>query len=169
MAERPQESVRTDNSGQPARQEAPTTNLWIDMAEVARAADDKDPERKRLAIMIWPDQSCKRFAADIECKPTPVFEPDGKPAYFNDGRPMVTFHQKHACRFCSIWAAQPGAVSGSKSWPQEVRDGQHNPKTCPRAIAELLKAGNAGASLLKERWAKNKNTNPEGPQRKPLQ
>ena len=169
MAERPQESVRTGNSGQPARQEAPTTNLWIDMAEVARAADDKDPERKRLAIMIWPDQSCKRFAADIECKPTPVFEPDGKPAYFNDGRPMVTFHQKHACRFCSIWAAQPGAVSGSKSWPQEVRDGQHNPKTCPRAIAELLKAGNAGASLLKERWAKNKNTNPEGPQRKPLQ
>ena len=75
---------------------------------------------------------------------------------------MVTSHQKNACRFCSVWAAQPGAIKESKTWPQEIQDGQHNPKTCPRAIAELLKAGNAGASFLKERWAKNRPSKPDG-------
>ena len=149
----------------PGKQEATTTNLWIDMAEIRRAAEESDPARKRLATMIWPTDDCTRFAADIECKATPVFETDGKPAYFNDGRPMVTFNHKKACRFCSVWAAQPGNVEDWKAWPQEVQDGQHNPKVCPRAIAALLKTGNVGASFLKERWGK-KPTRPEGGQRR---
>ena len=149
----------------PGKQEITTTNLWIDMAEIRRAAEESDPARKRLATMIWPTDDCTRFAADIECKATPVFETDGKPAYFNDGRPMVTFNNKKACRFCSVWAAQPGNIEDSKAWPQEVQDGQHNPKVCPRSIAALLKTGNAGASFLKERWGK-KPTRPEGGQRR---
>ena len=143
-----------------------TTNLWIDMMEVRRAAEESDPARRRLAAMIWPSDDCTQFASNIECKPTPVFENDGKPAYFNDGRPMVTFNHKKACRYCSVWAAQPGNLEEWRQWPQEVRDGQHNPKVCPRAIAQLLKAGNPGASFLKERWGKNKATRPEGNQRR---
>ena len=143
-----------------------TTNLWIDMMEVRRASEESDPTRRRLATMIWPSDDCTRFASDIECKPTPVFENDGKPAYFNDGRPMVTFNHKKACRYCSVWAAQPANREEWKLWPQEVRDGQHNPKVCPRTIATLLKAGNPGASFLKERWGKNKATRPEGGQRR---
>ena len=149
----------------PSKPEMTTTNLWIDMAEIRRAAEESDPVRKRLATMIWPSSDCSRFAADIECKATPVFETDGKPAYFNDGRPMVTFNNRNACRFCSIWAAKPGNVDDWKSWPQEVQDGQHNPKVCPRSVAALLKSGNAGASFLKERWGK-KPTRPEGGQRR---
>ena len=149
----------------PGKQEVTTTNLWIDMAEIRRAAEESDQTRKRLATMIWPTDDCTRFAADIECKATPVFETDGKPAYFNDGRPMVTFNNKKACRFCSVWAAQPGNIEDWKAWPQEVQDGQHNPKVCPRSIAALLKTGNVGASFLKERWGK-KPTRPEGGQRR---
>ena len=115
--------------------------------------------------MIWPSDDCTRFAADVECKATPVFENDGRPAYFNDGRPMVSFNHKNACRFCSVWAARH--LDEWKQWPQEVKDGQHNPKVCPRSIAALLKAGNPGASFLKERWGK-KPTRPEG-QRRPGQ
>ena len=48
------------------RQEMTTTNLWIDMAEIRRAADESDPSRRRLASMIWPTDDCTRFAADIE-------------------------------------------------------------------------------------------------------
>jgi hypothetical protein len=144
---------------------ATTTNLWIDMAEARRAAEEQDSERKRLAVMIWPSDDCTRFAADVECKATPVFENDGRPAYFNDGRPMVSFNHKNACRFCSVWAARH--LDEWKQWPQEVKDGQHNPKVCPRSIAALLKAGNPGASFLKERWGK-KPTRPEG-QRRPGQ
>ena len=70
------------------------------------------------------------------------------------------------CRYCSVWAAQPGNLEEWRHWPQEVRDGQHNPKVCPRAIAQLLKAGNPGASFLKERWGKNKAARPEGNQRR---
>ena len=66
---------------------------------------------------------------------------------------MVSFNHKKACRYCSIYAA--GHVAAFKNWPQEIQDGQHNPKVCPRAITELLKAGAAGASFLKERWGKN--------------
>lgn len=143
-----------------------TTNLWIDMMEVRRASEESDPTRRRLATVIWPSDDCTRFASEIECKPTPVFENDGKPAYFNDGRPMVTFNHKGACRHCSVWAAQPANREEWKLWPQEVRDGQHNPKVCPRTIATLLKAGNPGASFLKERWGKNKATRPEGGQRR---
>ena len=143
-----------------------TTNLWIDMMEVRRASEESDPTRRRLATMVWPSDDCTRFASEIECKPTPVFENDGKPAYFNDGRPMVTFNHKSACRHCSVWAAQPANREEWKLWPQEVRDGQHNPKVCPRTIATLLKAGNPGASFLKERWGKNKATRPEGGQRR---
>ena len=145
--------------------DATTTNLWIDMAEARRAAEEQDSERKRLAVMIWPSDDCTRFAADVECKATPVFENDGRPAYFNDGRPMVSFNHKNACRFCSVWAARH--LDEWKQWPQEVKDGQHNPKVCPRSIAALLKAGNPGASFLKERWGK-KPTRPEG-QRRPGQ
>jgi len=145
---------------------ATTTNLWIDMAEARRAADEQDSDRKRLAVMIWPSDDCTRFAADVECKATPVFESDGRPAYFNDGRPMVSFNHKNACRFCSVWAARH-LVDEWKQWPQEVKDGQHNPKVCPRSIAALLKAGNPGASFLKERWGR-KPTRPEG-QRRPGQ
>ena len=144
---------------------ATTTNLWIDMAEARRAAEEPDSERKRLAVMIWPSDDCARFAADVECKATPVFENDGRPAYFNDGRPMVSFNHKRACRFCSVWAARN--LEEWKSWPHEVQEGQHNPKVCPRSIAALLKAGNPGASFLKERWGK-KPTRPEG-QRRPGQ
>ena len=161
-----QSTEQRRNAAPPGKQEATTTNLWIDMAEVRRAAEESEPARKRLAIMIWPTDDCSRFAADIECKATPVFETDGKPAYFNDGRPMVTFNNKKACRFCSVWAAQPGNMEDWKSWPQEVRDGQHNPKVCPRSIAALLKTGTAGASFLKERWGKNRPTRPEGGQRR---
>ena len=156
---------RRTSATTPGKQEVTTTNLWIDMAEIRRAAEESDPARKRLATMIWPTDDCTRFAADIECKATPVFETDGKPAYFNDGRPMVTFNHKKACRFCSVWAAQPSNVENWKAWPQEVQDGQHNPKVCPRAIAALLKTGNVGASFLKERWGK-KPTRPEGGQRR---
>ena len=148
-----------------APHQATTTNLWIDMMEVRRAAEGSDPARRRLAVMIWPSDDCTHYAGDIECKPTPVFENDGKPAYFNDGRPMVTFNHKKACRYCSVWAAQPGNMEEWRQWPQEVRDGQHNPKVCPRTIAQLLKAGNPGASFLKERWGKNK-ARPEGNQRR---
>lgn len=102
---------------------------------------------------------------EIECKATPVFETDGKPAYFNDGRPMVTFNNVKACRFCSIWASKAGNMDEWKTWPKEVQDGQHNPKVCPRSIAALLKTGYAGASFLKERWGK-KPTRPDGGQRR---
>ena len=167
-AERPAGYQPTEprrGNANPGKPEMTTTNLWIDMAEIRRAAEESDPVRKRLATMIWPSNDCSHFAADIECKATPVFETDGKPAYFNDGRPMVTFNNRNACRFCSIWAAKPGNVDDWKSWPQEVQDGQHNPKVCPRSVAALLKSGNAGASFLKERWGK-KPTRPEGGQRR---
>ena len=123
------------------------------MMEVRRAAEGSDPARKRLATIVWPTDDGRSYAENIECKPTPVFENDGRPAYFPDGRPMVSFNHKKACRYCSIYAA--GHVAAFKNWPQEIQDGQHNPKVCPRAITELLKAGAAGASFLKERWGKN--------------
>ena len=165
--DRPGSSQPTENRrGSATQNQITTTNLWIDMMEVRRASEESDPARRRLATMIWPSDDCTRYASDIECKATPVFENDGKPAYFNDGRPMVTFNHKNACRFCSVWAAQPANREEWKLWPQEVRDGQHNPKVCPRTIASLLKAGNPGASFLKERWGKNKPTRPDGGQRR---
>ena len=88
----------------------PNTNAqgalwWIDMMEVRRAAEGSDPARKRLATIVWPTDDGRSYAENIECKPTPVFENDGRPAYFPDGRPMVSFNHKKACRYCSIYAA----------------------------------------------------------------
>ena len=124
--------------------------MYIDMMALQQAASEPDGMRRKLAIMIWPTDDCTKYASNIECKPTPVFEENGKPAHYPDGRPITSYSQPKACRYCSVWCKQPGQRGDYDTWSDDIKDGTHNPKQCPRALTALLKAGQAGASLVRE-------------------
>ena len=130
----------------------PTQEKWkdyyIDWREVMAAADEEGP-RKRLAIMLWPDDTCTRFCKEIECTPTaPVLDADGKPK-MTGSRTWMCYGAPKSCRFCSVWAQNPRNRVDTSAWPPAFCKGAHSPRECSRAALALLQAGDAGASFLR--------------------
>ena len=123
-------------------------HYYINFPELQTAAEGSDEVRKRLAISLWPDDTCSRFASEIPCEPTvPVLDSEGKPKKTGQ-RPWMTYGAPKSCRWCSIWA--PRNRVDMTGWQPAFRQGSHNPRECSRAILYLLQNGPAGASFLRE-------------------
>ena len=141
--------------------EAQTAPFKIDFKVVQIAAAEEDGPRKRLAISIFPeDAACKSYWKKGEEEGFPkatVIQRDefGNPVKRPfDGSIDCRYQQDKDCRFCALTATNPTFRISTVGWSEEVKLGKHNPRTCSRALAYVMKQGAVSADFLMDRkWA----------------
>ena len=130
----------------------------IDFKVVQIAAAEDDGPRKRLAIILFPeDASCKTYWKKGEEEGYPkatVIQRDehGNPlkrAF--DGSIDVRYGAPASCRFCKFSSTNQNLRIPTNGWTEEIKSGSHNPRTCTRAIIYMMKQGAVAADFLMDR------------------